>query len=116
MRIRLNVNTGTDLVFELQPADSVSGTMTAKINGEDCLVENTDYGMYRVAKKDIAANNLAVPFRFTVSVGNQAAFTVTASVMDYISMVLAQSEAEDEKLALAALYEYWAAASAYASN
>ena len=45
--------------------------------------------------------------------GDDTAFSTTASVMDYIYIVLTNSNMEDEKLALAALYEYWAAAEDY---
>ena len=50
---------------------------------------------------------------FLITVFSITVFSITASPMNYISQVLANSAQDDEKLALAALYEYCAAAKAY---
>ena len=101
-----------EMTFKL--ADGTSGTVTAKVgDGEFETVTPNGSGVYRISKQSIAANNLELPFTFVVKVGDDTALTTTASVMDYISIVLNNAKADDEKSALAALYEYWAAADTY---
>lgn len=111
--ILLNINSGTDLKFEFNLVAGVSGPVTAKVGEEDEVVINPKNNAYTVAKKNIAANNLDVPFEFIVNVGNEKAFTTTASVMNYIAIVLSNTDNDDEAKAMAALYEYWVAAKAY---
>ena len=114
VQIRLNINSGTDLMFEFKLADGVNGTVTARVDNDDFrTISPNSKGVYRISKQSLAPNNLEIPHTFEVKVGNATALSTTASVMDYISIVLNTSKMEDEKLALAALYEYWAAAEAY---
>ena len=80
---------------------------------KEITVTLNDRGVYRIAKQTIAANNLEVGSSFNVKHGTENVFTITASPMNYISLVLGQSTADDERYALAALYEYWAAADGY---
>lgn len=114
LQIRLNINSGTSLMFEFKLADGVSGTVTAMAGGDNFTdVTPNGNGVYRISKQTIAANNLECASSFAVNVGDVLALTTTASVMDYISLALTNSDQNDEKLALAALYEYWAAADSY---
>lgn len=99
-------------------AEAAGKKVYAKVDDENTFTEYSpnNNGVYRIAKHQIASNNLAHSYDFEVQVGDQTAFKTNASPMTYISRVLAKSTRKEEKEVLTALYEYWYAACQYQQN
>ena len=72
---------------------------------------------YHVEVGNIAANNLAVSHHVVMQIDGATVFDFTASPLSFVYTVLSKSSpAEDEQNAMAALYEYYQAAHAYAQS
>ena len=114
-RYKLTLNADTVLTVEVELKEEPTGTVTMKV-GDETVTPTVSGKRYRVSVSGIAANNLAVSKNITMEIGNSQVFSMTVSPISYVNAVLSNSSADDEKQALAALYEYWRAASAYASQ
>ena len=69
---------------------------------------------YRVATGDIAINNMDIPYRVKMEIGDRKVFDITASPLSYVNTILNSGDIpDDEENALAALYAYWQAAYDY---
>ena len=114
-RYKLALDADTALTLEVELKDTPADPVTMTVNGNSA-VPAVDGKTYRVAVGGIAANNLGVAYPVTMKIGESVVFDITVSPLSYVNAVLPLSAKEDEQNALAALYEYWQAASSYAGQ
>ena len=108
-----NVNSGTDLVFDIYLKNGVTGEVQATVDGVSAGVTSRGNNVCRIAKRGIAANNLDHNYSLVLTVGGDTAFNAAISTLYYLNIVLNNTSAPlDEQLAIAAMYQYWAAAEA----
>ena len=100
-------NTGmrTYVVLKNTPA-SISVT----VDGAEYPVTDIGNYYYMIEIPDIAANNLGKNWHIEVTVDGNVVYDVFTSALSYVDSVLVADRAEDENLALTALYDYCMAA------
>lgn len=107
----LNANDDTKLNFVVTLQPDVTGTVSA---GDGLEFESLGNGQYLITKTGIGASNLNTAYNFVLNVDDTPVFTASASVMTYAKALLTKSTGTANELkAMAALYEYYIAASAY---
>ena len=115
-RLTLNADTNMSLMITLKNSDTV--TVWLDDNEVYPVISGNTY---RVSVNNIASNNLGVSRHLEMYIGEKIpdnpanrVFDFRVSPMSYVYTVLSGSPSPDEQNALAALYEYYVAAHAYA--
>ena len=114
-RYKLTLNADTELTVEIVLKEAPADTVTVKVDGTE-VTPTVSGNAYSVTISGIAANDLDFGNHVTMEIGENTVFGLTVSPISYVRLVLPGSTANDEKNALAALYEYWQAAEAYVSG
>jgi hypothetical protein len=113
---RLMLNATTSMFVEVRLKEAPAGTVTMTVGGKT-RTPTVSGTAYRVEIPNIPAFFLGRNFAVALKDGDTTVFDFTASPMSYVLTVLLQDGApEDEQQALAALYDYFVAAKAYADS
>ena len=107
-----NENNILTFTFTLKSAPSA---VSITVDGEEWPVEKLDGNIYRIEIPNIAANNLGKAWHIELTADGTIVYDTYASALSYVDSVLRLNRAEDENLAVTALYDYYDAAKYYAS-
>ena len=107
-----NENNTLRFTFKLKTAPAA---VSITVDGEEWPVEKLDGNIYRIEIPNIAANNLGKAWHIELTADGTIVYDTYASALSYADAVLTLDRAEDENLAVTALYDYYAAARDYAN-
>ena len=111
-RLELEENTALTFTFRLKTAPAA---FSITVDGEEWPAIDLGDNAYQIQIPGIAANNLGKAWHIELAADGTIVYDTYASALSYVDSVLTLNRAEDENLAVTALYDYYAAARNYAS-